>query len=95
MFKKIVCKNHFSDESIDERVCKLNTYKVQIKLLKILSDEGACPKIFDIVMEWVNVYFKIKQNVCPPQRFRTRDTLMKHLKKLTVNLLVVLLRPKR
>ena len=59
---------------------KLNTYKVQITLLKILSDEGACPKIFDIVMEWVNKYFEIKPNVYPPQRFRTRDTLMKNLK---------------
>ena len=32
-------------------------------------------------MEWANEYFEIKQNVCPPQRFRTRDTLMKNLKK--------------
>ena len=51
-----------------------------MKLIKILNDEGACPKLFDIVMEWVNEYFEIKPNVCPPQRFRTRDTLMRKLK---------------
>ena len=78
--KTFVCENHFSDESVHERVSKLNTYKVQMKLLKILNDEGACPKLFDIVMEWVNEYFEIKPNVCPPQRFRTRDTLMRKLK---------------
>ena len=54
--KTFVCENHFSDESVHERVSKLNTYKVQMKLLKILNDEGACPKLFDIVMEWVNEY---------------------------------------
>ena len=93
--KTFVCQNHFSDESVHERVSKLNTHKVQMKLLKILNDEGACPKLFDIVMEWVNEYFEIKPNVFPPQRFRTRDTLMRKLKTLTVNFLGDLSKRKR
>ena len=51
--QKYLLKNHFSSDDVDERRSKLKKYKVQIKLLKILSDEGACPKIFDLVMEWV------------------------------------------
>ena len=43
--EEYLCDNHFSVENVDERVSKLERYKVQIKLLKILNDEGICPKI--------------------------------------------------
>ena len=78
--KKYLLKHHFSSDDVNKRRNKLETYRIQIKLLKILSDEGACPKIFDLVMEWVKENFVLKQNITPHQRFRTRETLMKAVK---------------
>lgn len=78
-FKNNLCHYHFSDENVYEGDCKLRTYKVQVNLLNILNDEGACPKIFDIVMEWVNEYFEIKEHVRSLQRFRTQDSIANNL----------------
>ena len=55
--KKYLLENHFSSYDINEQKSKLERYRIQIKLLKILSDEGASPKIFDLVMEWVKEHF--------------------------------------
>ena len=78
--QKYLLKHHFSSDDVNKQRNKLETYRIQIKLLKILSDEGACPKIFDLVMEWVKENFVLKQNITPHQRFRTRETLMKAVK---------------
>ena len=79
--KAYLFKDHFSTENIDVRLRKLGMYKVQMKLLKILNDEGVCPKVFNLVMEWVHEYFVIKEDVCPPQKFRKREAIMKAIKK--------------
>ena len=82
VIKRYLLKEHFSMDNIDKRRRKLGTYKVQMKLLKILNDEGVCPKVFNLVMEWVKEYFVIKDHVSPPQKFRKRETIMKAIKKM-------------
>ena len=84
----------FSTDKVCERREKLKNYYVQLKLLKILSDKGISPKIFDIVMDWVKDFFTVKESISTPQQFRTYDTLMKHIKKPILIFLVVLQKQK-
>ena len=48
--------------------------------MKILSDEGISPKIFSLIMDWVQEHFVLKPNITLTQRFRKRETLMNALK---------------
>ena len=44
--KTFLMENHFSSDKVCERKDKLKNYHVQLKLLKLLSNEGMSPKIF-------------------------------------------------
>ena len=79
-------ENHFSSDKVCERRDKLKNYHVQLKLLKILSNEGISAKNVDIVMDWVKKYFTIKDCVNTPQKIRTYDTLMKYIKNNYIDL---------
>ena len=46
----------------------------------MISDEGICPKIFHLIMDWVQEHFLLKPNINPTKRFRKRETLMNALK---------------
>ena len=52
-------------------------YHVQIKLLKLLNDSGVYPNVFDIIMDWVQEYFIIKETFVPAQKSMKRDAIMK------------------
>ena len=84
--KRFLMENQFSRDKVLERNEKLKHYYVQIKLLKILSDDGISPKLFDTIMDWVKQFFTIKDSVNTPQKFRTYDTLMKHIKSTYMDL---------
>ena len=84
--KRFLMENQFSRDKVSERKEKLKNYYVQITLVKILSDDGISPKIFDTIMDWVKHFFTIKDSVNTPQKFRTYDTLMKHIKSTYMDL---------
>ena len=63
---------------VEELLCTM-------KLLKILIDKGISPKIFDIVMDWAKDFFTVKESISSPQKVRTCDTLMKHVKKTYID----------
>lgn len=73
--------NLFSKETVNERVKCLDKFHVQMKLLKLLNDYGVCPNVFDIIMDWVQEFFIVKETVVPPQKFMKRDAIMKTIKK--------------
>ena len=88
-------KNLFSNETVSERVNHLAKYHVQIKLLKLLNDSGVCPNVFDIIMDWVQEYFIIKETVVPAQKFMKRDAIMKTIKKTYENVAAGTIETKR
>ena len=59
----------------------MDKFHVQIKLLKLLNDYGVCPNVFDIIMDWVQKFFIVKETVVSPQKFMKRDAIMKTIKK--------------
>ena len=88
-------KNLFSNETVSERVNHLAKHHVQIKLLKLLNDSGVCPNVFDIIMDWVQEFFIIKETVVPAQKFMKRDAIMKTIKKTYENVAAGTIETKR
>ena len=70
-----------------ERREKLKNYNVQLKLLKILSDEGISPKYLTLYGLGEHV-LTVKESISTPQKNRKYYTLMKLIEKHIVIFLV-------